>query len=223
MLIILALIGALLYWLLFFKLKWLERTRTSQSVVVAIIVFVILAIWFTIQRTSPMTGNLRITTYVTPIGSRSGGRVTKVYVKGSQPVKTGDKLFEVDPDPYRYEVESLKGALVDARQKVQQLAPTLDSSRSALIQRQNDLAVAQWAASQAERTVAQAQSAIAQRKVDLVLAQSTVERMQTSFGEGAVSAQDLDSAKAKRDISQDTLKQATDQQAVAELGLKQAL
>lgn len=223
MLLILAIIGAGLYWLLFFKLRWLERTRTSQGVVVGIIVFVILAIWFTIQRTSPMTGNLRVTTYVIPLGSRSGGRVTKVHVKGSQVVKTGDKLFEVDPDPYRYDVKALNGALVDARQKVRQLTPTLDSAQSALIQRQNDLAVTRLAANQAEENVIVAQSAIAQRKVDLALSQSTVERMQESFKEGAVSAQDLDSAKAKRDICQDALKQATEQKVVAELSLKQSV
>ncbi len=197
----------------------------------------ILAIWFTIQRTSPMTSNLRVTTYVIPLGSRSGGRVTKVYVKGSQAVKMGDKLFEVDSDPYRYDVESLKGALVDTQQKARQLTPTLDSARSAVIQRQKDLAVAELAASQAEKDVAQAQAAIEQseknvevarlgvkqREVDLALARSTLERMQKSFEEGAVAAQDLDSAKAKRDISQEALNQAIGQQAVAELNMQQAI
>jgi len=152
-------------------------------------------------------------------------------------VKTGDKLFEVDSDPYRYDVEALKGALVDTRQKARQLTPNLDSARSALIQRQKDLAVARLAASQAEKDIAQAQSAIEQgeknvevarlsvkqREVDLALAQSTLARMQKSFDEGAVAAQDLDNAKAKRDVSQEALRQATDQQAVAELNLQQAV
>ena len=237
MLIMLALIGAVFYWLLFYKLKLLKRTPTSQIVVIAICTIVILAIWFTIQRTTPMTANLRVTTYVIPLGSRSGGRVTKVYVQGSQTVKTGDKLFEVDSDPYRYDVASLQGALVDTQQKARQLTPTLDSARSAVIQRQKDLAVAELAASQAEKDIAQAQAAIEQseknvevartgvkqREVDLALARSTLERMQKSFEEGAVAAQDLDSAKAQRDVSQEALKQAADQQTVAELNLQQAV
>ena len=237
MLIMLALIGAVFYWLLFYKLKLLKRTRTSQIIVIAICTIVILAIWFTIQRTTPMTSNLRVTTYVIPLGSRSGGRVTKVYVQGSQNVKTGDKLFEVDSDPYRYDVESLKGALVDTQQKARQLTPTLDSARSGVIQRQKDLTVAELATSQAEKDVAQSQSAIEQseknvevartgvkqREVDLALARSTLERMQKSFEEGAVAAQDLDSAKAQRDVSQEALKQAADQQTVAELNLQQAV
>lgn len=42
-------------------------------------------------------------------------------------------------------------------------------------------------------------------------------------GSRAVAAQDLDSAKAKRDVSQEALKQAAEQQAVAELNLQQAI
>ena len=237
MLLILALIYGGFVWLAFYKLKIMEFTRRRQIIVAGIGVIAILAIVFTIQRTSPMTSNLRVNTYVIPIGSRSGGRVTKVYVKGSQTVRTGDKLFEVDSDPYRYDVESLNGALVDTQQKVRQLTPNLDSARSAVIQRQKDLSVAQLAADQAEKDVSQAQAAIEQseknvevarlsvkqRAVDLALAQSTLERMQKSFDEGAVAAQDLDSAKAKRDVSQEALKQAADQQVVAELNLQQAI
>ena len=237
MLLILALIYGGFVWLAFYKLKIMEFTPRRQIIVAGIGVIAILAIVFTIQRTSPMTSNLRVNTYVIPIGSRSGGRVTKVYVKGSQTVRTGDKLFEVDSDPYRYDVESLKGALVDTQQKVRQLTPNLDSARSAVIQRQKDLSVAQLAADQAEKDVSQAQAAIEQseknvevarlsvkqREVDLALAQSTLERMQKSFDEGAVAAQDLDSAKAKRVVSREALQQAADQQAVAELNLQQAV
>jgi multidrug resistance efflux pump len=237
MLLILALIYAGFVWLAFYKLKLMEFTRIRQIIVAGIGVIVIMAIWFTIQRTSPMTSNLRVSTYVIPIGSRSGGRVTKVYVKGSQTVKTGDKLFEVDSDPYRYDVESLKGGLVDAEQKARQLPPNLDSARASVIQRQKDLSVAEMAASQAEKDVAQAQASIEQakknvevarlgvkqRELDLALAQSTLDRVQMAFDEGGVAAQDLDSAKAKRDISQESLKQAADQQSVAELNLEQAV
>jgi multidrug resistance efflux pump len=237
MLLILALIYAGFVWLAFYKLRLMEFTRTRQIIVAGIGVIVIMAIWFTIQRTSPMTSNLRVSTYVIPIGSRSGGRVTQVYVKGSQTVKTGDKLFEVDSDPYRYDVESLKGALVDAEQKARQLPPNLDSARASVIQRQKDLAVAEMAASQAEKDIAQTQAAIEQgkknvevarlsvkqRELDLALAQSTLDRVQKAFNEGGVAAQDLDSAKAKRDVSQESLKQAADQQAVAELNLEQAI
>jgi len=237
MLLILALIYGGFVWLAFYKLKIMEFTPRRQIIVAGIGVIAILAIVFTIMRTSPMTSNLRVSSYVIPIGSRSGGRVTRVYVNASQMVKTGDKLFEVDSDPYRYDVEALKGALVDTRQKARQLTPNLDSARSALIQRQKDLAVARLAASQAEKDIAQAQSAIEQgeknvevarlsvkqREVDLALAQSTLARMQKSFDEGAVAAQDLDNAKAKRDVGQEALRQATDQQAVAELNLQQAV
>jgi len=237
MLLILALIYGGFVWLAFYKLKIMEFTPRRQIIVAGIGVIAILAIVFTIMRTSPMTSNLRVTSYVIPIGSRSAGRVTRVYVNASQTVKTGDKLFEVDSDPYRYDVEALKGALVDTQQKARQLTPNLDSARSALIQRQKDLAVAQLAVSQAEKDIAQAQTAIEQsvknvevarlsvkqRAVDLALAQSTLERVQKSFDEGAVAAQDLDSAKAKRDVSQEALRQATDQQAVAELNLQQAV
>jgi multidrug resistance efflux pump len=237
MLIMLALIYGGFVWLAFYQLKLMEFTRTRQIIVAAVGLFAILAVWFTIQRTSPMTSNLRVTTFVIPIGSRSGGRVTRVYVEGSQAVRVGDKLFEVDSDPYRYDVEALKGALVDTTQKVRQLTPTLDSAKSAVIQRQKDLEVAELAASQAEKDVAQAQAAIEQsernvevarmgvkqQQVDLELAQSTLERTQNSYNEGGVAAVDVDNATARRDISDEAVKQAGDQLAVAELNLQQAV
>ena len=93
MLLILALIYGGFVWLAFYKLKIMEFTPRRQIIVAGIGVIAILAIVFTIMRTSPMTSNLRVTSYVIPIGSRSGGRVTRVYVNASQMLKTGDKYL----------------------------------------------------------------------------------------------------------------------------------
>jgi len=58
------------------------------------------------------------------INARIPGQVVKVAVIDNQPVKAGQLLFEVDPEPYRIAVEQAEAGLNSARLQVQALKAT---------------------------------------------------------------------------------------------------
>ncbi|NIO42668.1 MAG: biotin/lipoyl-binding protein, partial [Burkholderiales bacterium] len=54
----------------------------------------------------------------TPIVSEVRGRVIEVPVEPNRPLKRGDVLYEIDPEPFETKIEGLEGRLVSARKQL---------------------------------------------------------------------------------------------------------
>jgi len=105
-------------WLIFIKLKLLPWT-TPWKVAVAITPVVgLAAIILLLNIFAPTTTDVRVVKYVVPIVSQVRGRVIEVPVQNNRPVKKGDVLFRIDPEPYESEVHSLEAQLASAEAKV---------------------------------------------------------------------------------------------------------
>jgi multidrug resistance efflux pump len=76
----------------------------------------------------PFTKNARIYFTTTPIMPTVKGRVIDVPVKPNEPLKDGDVLFRIDPQPYQYAVDQKKALLAEAEQVVKQLKATYDQA-----------------------------------------------------------------------------------------------
>jgi multidrug resistance efflux pump len=76
----------------------------------------------------PFTKNARIYFTVTPILPAVKGRVVEVPVQTNTPLKEGDVLFRIDPQPYQFVVDQKKAALAEAEQNVLQLKAALDQA-----------------------------------------------------------------------------------------------
>jgi multidrug resistance efflux pump len=79
----------------------------------------------------PFTTNARIYFPVTPILPTVRGRVVEVPVQSNTPLKQGDVLFRIDPQPYQYIVDQKKAALAEAEQNVKQLKASVDQATAA--------------------------------------------------------------------------------------------
>ncbi|MFC1680289.1 HlyD family secretion protein [Pseudomonadota bacterium] len=55
----------------------------------------------------------------TPIIPQVRGRVLEVPIKSNEPLKAGDVLFRIDPEPYKYEIEGIEARLVAARKEAE--------------------------------------------------------------------------------------------------------
>src|SRR5580700_4407710 len=91
----------------------------------------------------PFTTNARIYFAVTPVLPGVRGRVIEVPVKANAPLKAGDVLFRIDPDPYQYVVNQKKAALAEAEQNVLQLKASLDQATAATERAQAQFKLAQ--------------------------------------------------------------------------------
>src|SRR5499426_499994 len=79
----------------------------------------------------PFTTNARIYFAVTPVFPSVRGRVIEVPVQANVPLKEGDVLFRVDPQPFQFVVDQKKAALAEAEQNVKQLKASLDQTTAA--------------------------------------------------------------------------------------------
>src|SRR5262245_42631976 len=79
----------------------------------------------------PFTTNARIYFAVTPVFPSVRGRVIEVPAQANTPLKEGDVLFRVDPQPFQYVVDQKKAALAEAEQNVKQLKASLDQTTAA--------------------------------------------------------------------------------------------
>src|SRR5262247_2767382 len=79
----------------------------------------------------PFTTNARTYFAVTPVFPSVRGRVIEVPVQANVPLKEGDVLFRVDPQPFQYVVDQKKAALAEAEQNVKQLKASLDQTTAA--------------------------------------------------------------------------------------------
>ncbi len=147
------------------------------------------------------TENANLQQATLSIAANVPGRIVEVNVADNKPVKKGDVLFAVDPEPYKIALAQADAAVANARLGVEQL-------RSAYRQAQ-----AKELSASSEVTYAQSQY---DRAVDLVKTginpQSTLDQARNDLDKAkqdlSVAVQGIDSAKAALDGNPDI---ATDQ------------
>src|SRR4051812_145532 len=123
MLIIATLYG-LLAWLVFrFRLlpwNWPWRIVTVLVGVAILTFFVGLLNYLT------PSGRIVVVSRVLEVTPNVAGQVTTIAAERNALLKAGATLFEIDRSPYDFKVRQLKAALVDAKQKAEQLKGHVD-------------------------------------------------------------------------------------------------
>ena len=114
-----------------FKLFRIPVNQWSLSTAALGGIFGIALLLLTMNYNHPFTSNARIYFPLTPILPTVKGRVIEVPVRSNTPLKEGDVLFRIDPQPFQYVVDEKKAALPDAEQQVDQLKASLDQATAA--------------------------------------------------------------------------------------------
>jgi len=123
-------IYALLVWLVFFHFKLLKFDLKAKIATAVIGVLFCFGILIAVNFLHPQSLDARVFQQVVPVATRlpQSGRVAEVVVHPNVPVKKGDVLFRIDPEPFQIEVDRLEAALAEAEQNVPQLKATYDAS-----------------------------------------------------------------------------------------------
>jgi membrane fusion protein (multidrug efflux system) len=90
-----------------------SRRRLVIGVIAAILVLLFAAPRVIHALHTASTDDAYVNSYVTFVGPRVAGQVTRVVVEDNNRVRKGDLLVELDPEPYRVQV-AIKQAAVDA-------------------------------------------------------------------------------------------------------------
>lgn len=93
-------------WLVFFKLQWLPWTKGWKYTVWSIATFIAFFVVGALQHYTPVSSKALVETHAQYIYPQVTGPIDEVYIKGSQTVKSGDKLYLIDPRPFQYAVDN---------------------------------------------------------------------------------------------------------------------
>lgn len=74
--------------------------------------------WWTLSGGTVSTDNAYVQQDKVSVASDVAGRIIEVAVKENQPVKAGDLLFRIDPEPYRIALEQADAAIANAQVQV---------------------------------------------------------------------------------------------------------
>jgi multidrug resistance efflux pump len=154
-------------------------------------IFLIAGILLVMNYNHPFTKNARIYFATTPIMPNVKGRVIEVPVEPNAPLKQGDVLFKIDPQPYQYVVDQKKAQLAEAEQNVKQLKAAYDQALANMekVNVQVKLAGDEYNRQEQlfeKKVVAQAALDIATRNIDaakqgLAAAQAAAENARLAF------------------------------------------
>ena len=109
--IILLIIYSIIVWLIFFKLKLLPWNITSQVIVVTIPIIALTILVLFMNIVAPSSHDVRAMNYVIPIVPRVTGQVSEVPIEPNRPIKKGDVLFKIDPEPFELAVKAAEAKL----------------------------------------------------------------------------------------------------------------
>jgi multidrug resistance efflux pump len=206
-------------WLIFFKFKWLPWNIVSQVIVITIPIIGLATIIFLVNIFAPSSSDVRAINCVIPIVPRVTGQVTEVPIEPNRPIKKGDVLFKIDPQPFELAVQaaeaklaslkvavftaeamerSLEEQLKNAEAKKLAIAPRLDLAKKRVEQFTRLADVGAGRRSDLEAV----QAEVLNLESEIIAAEATVSQVRQKLG-ARTSEGELDEiAKAKAQVAQ---------------------
>ena len=108
--VIVAVLYAILVWLVFFRLKLLPWGWLTGTVTVLVGVLVCAIFVGFLSYLAP-TGRVTVISRVVEVTPNVSGQITDISVQPNQPVKAGAVLFKIDPTPYDAQVRTIEAQL----------------------------------------------------------------------------------------------------------------
>jgi multidrug resistance efflux pump len=171
----------LMVWLIFAKLKLIRLSLPIAIILAAVGPAFAFFILLSMNNYHPSSTDARVFQRVVQIVPHitTPGRVREILAQPNTPIKKGDVIFKIDPQPFQFEVDRLQAALAAAQQSVPQLKSSLDQASAGVekataqlnlakaeLERQQELftkqVVAQAALDRAQRNAETAGQAVAE-------------------------------------------------------------
>ncbi|MBP5976259.1 HlyD family secretion protein [Brasilonema sp. CT11] len=163
--------------------------------------------WWQFESTHVSTDNAQIDGHLSPVSARISATVQQVLVKEGERVKLGQPLVVLENQDLNLQAHQAEANLANAKAQLQKAADTVSVTRQTnptqVQQAQAKLAASVSAVKAAQANVNQAQAKIETNQANVAQAQTEVNKTQADFRryqalyrEGAISAQQFDTAQA---------------------------
>lgn len=157
-------------------------TRLGAIIVLTLIVASLLW-YFVSDRLTPYTSQARVQAFVVPVAAEVSGNVLKVYVKNNDDVQPGQRLFDIDPTPYRIALQRSRSDYESVQRSVNASRLSVDAARAALRAAVADRVNAEQDARRLEQIFAEDPGAISIRRVQSAQAARIKARSQEKAAE----------------------------------------
>lgn len=196
--------------LVLFKLKLVKPRPFPIACVVVAGVLMIGGVVVAWMLCAPLTPKVVTTQYVIQLVPYVKGQVKKVHAEANQPVKKGDLLLEINPEPYQYTVNQVEAQLEGAKENVNQSQAGLEAANANVLKARDGVAQAQAALDQAKAALANAQANLNKVKAqdDLAKTQEQIAVNLQRIDSGAISQLKVDEAIQNRLAADAAVKQA---------------
>ena len=207
-----------LCWLLFKKFKLIPVNTYTVCTAILVGAVILLLLYVMLSVFHPVSHDGRMYAPVVQIVPQVRGVVVEVPVEANQPLKKGDVLFRIDPQPFQIEVDRLRAALAAKNSKFAQLAEQLAAAEAATKQARANLLVSESADDrQLRESYERAKSQVLQVGERLEQAKAQYERAKDLLGRGAGSQSDYDRTEARyQSLQQEQSQAQTDERLAAE-------
>jgi multidrug resistance efflux pump len=176
-------------------------TRIAAAVLAALIVLS-LVLYFVGDRLTPYTSQARVQAFVVPVAAEVSGQVQKVHIRNDDDVRSGQALFDVDPEQYQIAVQRAHSDYESVRRSVNASAAAVEAARASLKASQENFDMSDRDARRQERLHEEDPGAISVRRLEISQstreeARSKVRRAEADLRKAEESAGDSGEANAQ--------------------------
>jgi multidrug resistance efflux pump len=195
---------------LLFKFKLLKPRPYPIAFTIVGGVIIIVGVTAAWMQFAPLSPKAVTTQYVISLVPYVKGQVKKVNALANQPLKKGDLLLEIDPEPYQNAVDQARAQLAAAKANVQQSTAGADAADAAVAKAKAGIAQSKAAFVQSKAAVATAQAASNKAKAadDLAKTQERIALDLQKKDAGAISVLKVQEATQNRAAADAALDQA---------------
>ena len=164
------------------KMKVLPNTKATWLSTIVWVVVLFIFLFIPMQWGAP-SGPVRIVTRAVQVIPNVNGQVMSIHVEPNQPLKRGEVLFQIDPEPFELAVSLAEASLVRVTTQVKQDQDALNSARAQLRQAQAARQLAQSRFDDDQKLVESgtiSENRLERREADLEAAVSAVEQAEAA-------------------------------------------
>jgi len=203
----------------------MSRATFGRFLGVLIVVSALVAVWLVVRRSHihPQTDDAEVFANLIGIAPEVQGRIIRINVKDNQFVRKGELLFQIDPVPYEYALETarsqkatLEGQIRDLQRTIGAQTSAIQAARANSSSAQAKIASADAAVEAARASVDAAKAALSREQADYAYAENNVLRLEPLLVKQFVTVDMVDQARTSRSVKGEVVRQARSRLALAE-------
>ncbi|MGB6942974.1 MAG: HlyD family efflux transporter periplasmic adaptor subunit [Bryobacteraceae bacterium] len=203
----------------------MSRAVFGRILGILIVVAAVVSVFLVVHRfhVDPQTDDAEVFANLIGIAPEVEGRIIKINVQDNQFVRKGELLFQIDPVPYQYALETaqsqkatLEGQIRDLQREIGAQTSAIQAARAGSNSAQAKIASADAAVEAARASVDAAKAELSREQADYAYAENNVLRLEPLLVKQFVTVDMVDQARTSRSVKGEGVRQARSRLALAE-------